>query len=64
MKFDPQDLAISKDHNAVSDRIQRSFWVADRGPRPVTRGWGHLIAAILSLISSTVLITYAWMTLG
>ncbi len=56
--------AGSTEHNAVADRIQRSFWVADRGPRPVTRGWGHLIAAILSVISSTVLITYSWMTLG
>ena len=50
--------AGSTEHNAVADRIQRSFWVADRGPRPVTRGWGHLIAALLSVISSTVLITY------
>src|SRR5699024_1116726 len=77
MKFDPQhtksvsapgteteESAMSKDHNAVADRIQRSFWVVDRGPRPVTRGWGHLIAAIVSVISSTVLITYAWMTLN
>ncbi|WP_409338238.1 PAQR family membrane homeostasis protein TrhA [Corynebacterium camporealensis] len=27
------------------------------------RGWGHLIAAILSVIASTVLITYSWMAL-
>ncbi|QCB29159.1 PAQR family membrane homeostasis protein TrhA [Corynebacterium endometrii] len=44
-------------------RIQRTFWVADRGPRPITRGWTHLVAALLSIISSTVLATYAWMTL-
>src|SRR5699024_1850126 len=50
MKFDPQhtksvsaprteteESAMSKDHNAVADRIQRSFWVVDRGPRPLTR---------------------------
>lgn len=43
--------------------VQRTYWVADRGPRPLTRGWGHLIAAIASIISSTVLATYAWMTL-
>lgn len=43
--------------------VARTIWVADRGTRPVTRGWGHLIAAILSVIASTVLITYSWMTL-
>ncbi len=43
--------------------IQRSYWMADRGPRPLTRGWGHFFAAILSVIASTVLITFAWMTL-
>ena len=37
--------------------------MADRGPRPLTRGWGHFFAAILSVIASTVLITFAWMTL-
>ncbi|MDO5032443.1 hemolysin III family protein [Corynebacterium sp.] len=43
--------------------IQRTYWMADRGQRPLTRGWGHLFAALLSLIASTVLITYSWMTL-
>lgn len=37
--------------------------MADRGPRPVTRGWAHLIAAFVAAISSAVLITYAWMRL-
>ncbi|MDY5784636.1 PAQR family membrane homeostasis protein TrhA [Corynebacterium sp.] len=37
--------------------------MADRGPRPVTRGWAHLIAAFAFAIASAVLITYAWMTL-
>ena len=43
--------------------VQRTYWMADRGPRPASRGWGHAIAALLSVIASTVLITYAWMTL-
>ncbi len=37
--------------------------VLDRGPRPAMRGWSHLVAACLSLISGSVLSTYAWMTL-
>ena len=43
--------------------VQRTYWMADRGARPLSRGWGHAIAALLSVIASTVLITYAWMTL-
>ena len=49
--------------NDQEARIQRIYWMADRGPRPLTRGWGHFCAAILSVIASTVLITFAWMTL-
>ncbi|MDO5513407.1 hemolysin III family protein [Corynebacterium sp.] len=37
--------------------------VFDRGPRPVTRGWIHLGAAVASVVSGTVLATYAAMTL-
>ncbi len=43
--------------------IQLTRWVIDRGQRPATRGWFHLIAAFLSVISGSVLSTYAWMTL-
>ncbi|MEJ5929040.1 hemolysin III family protein [Corynebacterium sp. H128] len=35
----------------------------DRGPRPKTRGWFHFIASVLSLVSGTVLATYAWLML-
>ncbi|CAM4190663.1 MULTISPECIES: PAQR family membrane homeostasis protein TrhA [Corynebacterium] len=44
-------------------QIQRSYIMADRGERPVIRGWFHLVAAALSALSSAVLITFAWMTL-
>lgn len=44
--------------------IPRTRMVYDRGPRPVTRGWFHLVAAWLSVVSGTVLTTYAYMTLG
>lgn len=43
--------------------VERRYFIADRGPRPLTRGWGHFFAAICSVIASTVLITYSWMTL-
>ncbi len=55
--------------NDVTDRkpdeplIQLTRYVIDRGQRPATRGWFHLIAAFLSVISGSVLSTYAWMTL-
>lgn len=38
-------------------------WVADRGKRPKVRGWVHVVAAILSVVSGAVLTTFAWMTL-
>ena len=44
--------------------VKRTYWVADRGPRPLIRGWAHLVAALLSVVASTVLITYSWMTLS
>lgn len=37
--------------------------VLDRGPRPVTRGWFHFFAAVLSIVGGSVLSTVAWMTL-
>ncbi|EEI17798.1 PAQR family membrane homeostasis protein TrhA [Corynebacterium lipophiloflavum] len=43
--------------------IDRTYRVLDRGPRPSTRGWAHLIAAFVAAIGSAVLITFAWMTL-
>jgi len=44
-------------------QIQRTYVVANRGERPAARGWSHLVAAALSVISSAVLITFGWMTL-
>lgn len=44
--------------------VERRYWMADRGPRPAVRGWAHVGAALASLVASTVLATYAWMTLG
>ncbi|WP_081764612.1 PAQR family membrane homeostasis protein TrhA [Corynebacterium jeddahense] len=38
--------------------------MADRGERPVIRGWFHLGAALLSALAAAVLITFAWMTLS
>lgn len=37
--------------------------IYDRGPRPVTRGWFHLVAAWISVVSGSVLATYGFMTL-
>ena len=51
------------EHPLKEGLVQRTYWMADRGERPLTRGWGHALAALLSVIASTVLITYAWMTL-
>lgn len=44
-------------------QTERTVVVADRGERPAVRGWCHLVAALLSAMSSAVLITFAWMTL-
>lgn len=49
--------------NRENGQVQLSRVVADRGERPVIRGWFHLGAALLSALSSAVLITFAWMTL-
>lgn len=43
--------------------IALTRYVLDRGQRPATRGWFHLIAAFLSVVSGSVLSTYAWLTL-
>ncbi|MHA2789786.1 PAQR family membrane homeostasis protein TrhA [Corynebacterium sp. S7] len=43
--------------------IERTVVYVDRGQRPITRGWFHLVTALLSTISGSVLSTYAWMTL-
>lgn len=43
--------------------VQLTRQALDRGPRPRLRGWAHLIAAFVSIISGSVLSTYAWMTL-
>ena len=45
-------------------QIQRSYIMADRGERPLIRGWFHFFAAALSALSSAVLITFAWMTIS
>ncbi|MBP3088830.1 hemolysin III family protein [Corynebacterium sp. sy017] len=45
------------------DLIARTRYVWNRGPRPSGRGKVHFIGAVLSLVSGTVLSTYAWMTL-
>ncbi|APT93612.1 membrane protein [Corynebacterium phocae] len=44
--------------------IEKTLLVADRGPRPLVRGWLHAGAALLSLIVATVLATFSWMTLA
>lgn len=43
--------------------IERTIVMADRGARPLARGWFHVVAALLALVASTVLATYAWMSL-
>ena len=48
---------------ADSARPRRRRPLVDRGPRPLIRGWFHLVAAGLSVVSGTVLTTFAWMTL-
>lgn len=50
-------------HTLQQGQVQRSYVVADRGARPVIRGWFHFGAAILSALAAAVLITFAWMTL-
>ena len=50
----PAEGGAARGGDTIEHRIQRSYWMADRGPRPLTRGWGHFFAAILSLIASTL----------
>ena len=57
-------MTATKPHHTLQQgQVQRSYVVADRGARPVIRGWFHFGAAILSALAATVLITFAWMTL-
>lgn len=42
--------------------VELRRFVYDRGERPITRGWFHLIAAWLSVVSGSVLVTFAFMT--
>lgn len=43
--------------------VELTHWVYDRGERPSTRGWFHLIASFLSVVAGSVLSTVAWMIL-
>ena len=45
-------------------QIQRTVVMADRGERPLTRGWSHVVAAFGFSIAAAVLITFSWMTLA
>ena len=56
-------MTATRPHKLQQGQVQRSYVVADRGARPVTRGWFHFGAAILSALAAAVLITFAWMTL-
>lgn len=47
----------------MSTTVTLTRVIADRGPRPLTRGWFHLIAALVSLVTGTALATVAWLTL-
>ena len=47
----------------MGELVPRTRWVFDRGQRPIARGIGHLIGALVGLVGGTVLSTYAWMTL-
>ncbi|WKD57758.1 hemeolysin-III related [Corynebacterium capitovis DSM 44611] len=42
---------------------ERTYVVADRGARPLTRGWFHVAAALGSAVAGAVLLTVSWMTL-
>ena len=55
--------ATKPHHELQQGQVQRSYVMADRGERPVIRGWFHLGAALLSALAAAVLITFAWMTL-
>lgn len=48
---------------AGNNTITLNRVVADRGQRPTTRGWFHLIATFVNLVAGTVLTTYGWMHL-
>lgn len=48
---------------AATASTRRTRPRADRGPRPAGRGWAHLFASAVSLITGSVLSTYAFMRL-
>ncbi|GGG80683.1 PAQR family membrane homeostasis protein TrhA [Corynebacterium pelargi] len=51
-------------HTTLEERvIERRLLLADRGVRPLIRGWFHLFASLASIISGSVLSTIAWMKL-
>lgn len=55
-------MTVTSDSQRPSpDQIQVTRWVADRGERPLVRGWAHLFAAQAATIAATVLITFSWM---
>lgn len=43
-----------------SPMVEYRRWIYDRGPRPITRGWFHLVASWCALVSGSVLSTYAF----
>lgn len=64
MSEDPQPIHPHQHRDGEQEPlVQLTRYVIDRGQRPATRGWFHLIAAFLSVISGSVLSTYAWLTL-
>ena len=59
---DAHDTQSSQNLQSLqSSQIQKIRWIADRGERPLVRGWAHLFAAQVATIAATVLITYSWM---
>lgn len=46
-----------------SNQHTRITYRADRGPRPVLRGWLHCATAIIAVVAGTALSTVAWMLL-
>ncbi|AZA08540.1 PAQR family membrane homeostasis protein TrhA [Corynebacterium pseudopelargi] len=51
-------------HTTLEERvIERRLLLADRGVRPLIRGWFHFFASLASIISGSVLSTIAWIKL-
>lgn len=53
----------AQEHRSDEPLLELTKFVLDRGERPVTRGLFHQVAAFLSVVSGSVLSTYAWMEL-